>query len=423
MTKRRRFFSSLYIQVLIAIIIGVALGHFAPETATAMKPLGDGFIHLIKMIIAPIIFCTVVSGIAHMDDMKTAGRIGIKSLFYFEVLTTFAMVIGLVVINVTQPGVGMHIDPATIDTSGVKKYISGGSEKVTDFSGFLLDLIPHTVFSAFAEGNLLQVLLVSIIIAWALLHMGAAGKPILQAVEKAGQLFFRVVALLMHLAPIGAFGAMAFTIGKFGVGSLGNLAFFMATFYLTCILFVLVVLGLLLKLVTGLSIFSLLRFIREEVFIVLGTCSSETVLPRMMEKLQQLGCKKSIVGMVLPTGYSFNLDGTSIYFTMAVVFLAQATDIHLSLWEQLAILGVLLFTSKGAAAVVGTAFVVLAGTLSVTGHIPVTAVAILLGVDRFMAEARAVTNLIGNAVATLIIARWEKSLDISTARNVLSRPS
>ena len=420
--KKMRLFSSLYMQVLGAIVVGVILGHYAPQTATAMKPLGDGFIALIKMIIAPIVFCTVVSGIAHMGDIKKAGKLGLKSLLYFEVLTTFAMVIGLIVVNLAKPGAGMHIDPATIDTSNVSRYITGSTEKASSFSAFMLDLIPHTVFSPFVEGNLLQVLVVAVIIAWALLGMGRTGKPVLQMIERTSQLFFRVVKLLMSLAPIGAFGAMAFTIGKFGVGSLHNLAFFMLTFYLTCVLFIFLVLGLLLKSVTGLSIFGLLRFIREEIFIVLGTCSSETVLPRMMEKLVQLGCAKPVVGMVLPTGYSFNLDGTSIYFTMAVVFLAQATDIHLSLIDQLAILAVLLFTSKGAAAVVGTAFVTLAATLSTTGAVPVAAIALVLGIDRFMAEARAVTNLIGNAVATLVLAKWEKSLDVSVANKVLSRP-
>lgn len=412
----------LYIQVLIAIAIGVLLGHYVPDIATQMKPLGDGFIKLIKMIIAPIVFCTVVTGIAHMSDMRQAGRVGIKALIYFEIATTLALVIGLVVVNLVGPGHGMHIDPKTLDANMVSSYLGDTAKtQPSSFSEFMLGLIPHTVFSAFVKGDLLQVLVVAIVIAWALMTMGEKGQPILNALEQVSQLCFKVVGLIMYLAPIGAFGAMAFTVGKYGVQTLGNLAFFMLTFYATCLLFIFGVLGLVLKLVTGLSIFTLVRYIKEEILIVLGTCSSETVFPRMLEKMEAAGADRSVVRMVLPTGYAFNLDGTSIYFTMAVVFLAQATDIPLSIGDQILILGVLLFTSKGAAAVVGTAFVTLAATLGTVGHVPVAAVGIVLGIDRFMAEARAITNLIGNAVATLLLAKWEKSLDIKKARKALSK--
>lgn len=412
----------LYVQVLIAITIGILLGHYVPDFATSMKPLGDGFIKLIKMIIAPIVFCTVVTGIAHMSDMRQAGRVGIKALIYFEIATTFALVLGLIIINLVGPGHGMHIDAATLDPHTVASYLGDTAKtQPSTFSEFMLGLIPQTVFSAFVKGELLQVLVVAILVAWALMGMGEKGKPMLHALEQVSQLCFRVVGLIMHLAPLGAFGAMAFTVGKYGVDTLGNLAYFMLVFYATCLLFIFGVLGMVLKLVTGLSIFQLVRFIKEEILIVLGTCSSETVFPRMLEKMEAAGADQSVVRMVLPTGYAFNLDGTSIYFTMAVVFLAQATDIPLSVGDQLLILGVLLFTSKGAAAVVGTAFVTLAATLGTVGHVPVAAVGIVLGIDRFMAEARAITNLIGNAVATLLIAKWEKSLDLKKAKKTLSK--
>jgi aerobic C4-dicarboxylate transport protein len=418
---KKRWYQHLYIQVLIAIAIGIVLGHFWPTIGVEMKPLGDGFIKLIKMVIAPIIFCTVVSGIAHMGDMKSAGRLGVKSIIYFEIATTLALIIGLIVVNVGQPGVGMNIDVSTLDPHGADVYLAAAKVQHEEtFTQFLLNLIPKTFLGALAEGNLLQVLLISILFAWALLGMGEKAKPILHGIESVSHAFFRIIAIIMKLAPLGAFGAMAFTIGQYGVDTLSNLLVFMLMFYVTCILFVFVALGIALKVTTGISIVQVIRYIRDEIFIVLGTCSSETVLPRVIDKLQRIGIHKQVVGMVIPTGYSFNLDGSSIYFTMAVVFLAQATGTHLSIEEQIGVLLVLLFTSKGAAAVVGSAFIVLTGTLATLDIMPVVAVTILLGIDRFMAEARSITNLIGNCVGTIIIARWEKSIDLAYAKKVLS---
>ncbi len=417
---RTRWYHHLYIQVLIAIVIGVALGYFMPDVGQKMKPLGDGFIKLIKMVIAPIIFCTVVSGIAHMGDMKAAGRLGLKSLFYFLCATSIALVIGLIVGTVGGSGHGMNIDVSTIDPNAADAYLSAANSQQETFVEFLLHLIPNTFVGAFVEGNLLQVLIIAILFAWALLSLGQAGKPVLQGIELVSQVFFKVIAIIMKLAPIGAFGAMAFTIGQYGVETLGNLFYFMLLFYITCFGFVFIGLGLLLKIITGLSIWQMIKYIREEIFIVLGTCSSETVMPRIIDKLERLGVEKQVVGMVIPTGYSFNLDGSSIYFTMAVVFLAQATNTPLTWEQELAILLTMLFTSKGAAAVVGSAFIVLTGTLSTLDIIPVVAVTIVLGIDRFMAEARAITNLIGNCAGTLIIARWEKSVNLPHARAVLS---
>ncbi|MBN8543990.1 MAG: C4-dicarboxylate transporter DctA [Alphaproteobacteria bacterium] len=419
--QKKSWLSHLYIQVLIAIGIGVALGYFAPDIGQKMKPLGDGFIKLIKMVIAPIIFCTVVSGIAHMGDMKSAGRLGVKSLFYFFCATTLALIIGLIVGTAGGAGNGMNIDVSSIDPSAVDSYLSAASAtKSESFTEFLLNLIPKTFVGAFAEGNLLQVLVIAILFAWAMLSLGAKGKPILQGIDLVAQVFFKIIAIIMKLAPLGAFGAMAFTIGAYGVETLGNLLYFMVLFYVTCLAFVFVGLALLLKVTTGLSIWQLIKYIREEIFIVLGTCSSETVLPRILDKLEKLGVHKQVVGMVIPTGYSFNLDGSSIYFTMAVVFLAQATNTPLTWEQEVAILLTMLFTSKGAAAVVGSAFIVLTGTLSTLDIIPVVAVTIVLGIDRFMAEARAITNLIGNCVGTLVIGRWEKAIDLVHAKKVLS---
>ena len=373
-----------------------------------MKPLGDGFIKLIKMVIAPIIFCTVVTGIAGMRDLNQVGRVGAKALLYFELVTTLALIIGLVVANVVQPGAGMNIDASTLDTKDIAAYVAKAKDQST--IEFLLNIIPSTLVGAFAEGNILQVLLVAILFAFSLQALGERGRGLLELIEQLSKAMFGVVALIMKVAPIGAFGAMAYTIGKYGFGALFSLGKLMAAFYLTCILFVICVLGLIARL-NGFSIFSFIRYIRAELLIVLGTSSSESVLPRMIDKMERLGCEKQVVGLVIPTGYSFNLDGTCIYLTMAALFLAQATNTDLSLAQQLGILGVLLLTSKGAAGVTGSGFIVLAATLGSTGTIPVAAIALILGVDRFMSEARALTNLIGNGVATIVVSNWEGALD------------
>ncbi len=405
----RRFFTgSLYPQVLAAILLGVALGVWAPHTAAAMKPLGDGFIKLIKMIIAPVIFTTIVLGIAGTADMKKVGRTGGLALLYFEAVTTFALILGLVIVNVVRPGEGMNVDPAKLDTGAVAAY--AGPNKMKSTTGFLLDIIPTSFFDAFAKGEILQVLLLAILTGFALQRLGSHTNSIFQWIEKANEVLFQIVGMIMRLAPLGAFGAMAFTIGAYGIASLLSLAKLMATFYLTCVSFVFLVLGLIARF-HGFSIWRLLRYIGEELMIVLGTSSSEAALPRLMAKLESLGAGRATVGLVVPTGYSFNLDGTSIYLTMAAVFIAQATNSPLTLWNQLTLLAVLLLTSKGAAGVTGSGFVVLAATLSAVGSVPVGGVALILGVDRFMSEARAITNIIGNAVATLVVARWTGDLD------------
>jgi aerobic C4-dicarboxylate transport protein len=406
--RQKPLYSYLYFQVLAAIILGICLGHFYPATAEAMKPLGDGFIKLIKMLIAPIIFVTVVHGIASMGDLKRVGRVGIKALIYFEVVTTLALVIGLVVVNLLKPGAGMNVDASTLDTSGVDVYIAKSKDQ--SMVGFILDIIPTTFFSAFAEGNILQVLLIAVLFAFALQSLGARGKPIMGFIEDVAQIFFTIVSFIMRLAPIGAFGAMAFTIGKYGIASLSSLAFMMVTFYLTCLIFIFGVLGLIAR-ASGFSIVRFIAYIRDELMIVLGTSSSESVLPRMIAKMKRLGCEESVVGLVIPTGYSFNLDGTCIYLTMAALFLAQATNTALSFSQQLGVLAVLLLTSKGAAGVTGSGFITLAATLASTSHIPVASLALILGIDRFMSEARALTNLIGNGVATVVISKSEKALD------------
>ena len=402
------WYKHLYVQVLVAIGIGVALGHFYPDLGQQMKPLGDGFIKLIKMIIAPIIFCTVVTGIAGMSNLTQVGRVGVKALIYFEVLTTVALIIGLVVANVVQPGAGMNIDASTLDTKDVAAYVSKAKEQ--GIAEFLLGVIPTTMLGAFTEGNILQVLLISLLFAFSLQALGERGRGLLDMIEQVSKALFGIVAIIMKAAPLGAFGAMAFTIGKYGFATLISLGQLMAAFYLTCLLFVFVVLGTIAWL-NGFSIFAFIRYIREELLIVLGTSSSESVLPRMMAKMERLGCEKQVVGLVIPTGYSFNLDGTCIYLTMAALFLAQATNTELSLAQQLGILGVLLLTSKGAAGVTGSGFIVLAATLGTAGTIPVAAIALILGVDRFMSEARALTNLVGNGVATVVVANWEGALD------------
>ena len=412
----RPFYAQLYVQVLTAIALGIGLGHFYPATGEAMKPLGDGFIKLIKMIIAPIIFVTVVHGIAAMSDMKKVGRVGLKALIYFEIVTTLALAVGLIVANLVQPGAGMNIDAATIDTKDITNFVTQSKDQGT--IQFLLDIIPKTLVGAFAEGNILQVLLIALLFAFGLQALGTRGEPLLNIIEHVAQVLFKIVGYIMRLAPIGAFGAMAFTIGKYGLGSLKSLAWLMASFYLTCFLFIFGVLGLIARLY-GFSILKFIRYIGDELLIVLGTSSSESVLPRMIDKMEKAGAEKSVVGLVIPTGYSFNLDGTCIYLTMAALFLAQATNTDLSIWQQLGILGVLLLTSKGAAGVTGAGFITLAATLASIGTIPVASIAIILGIDRFMSEARALTNLIGNGVATIVVAKSEGALDEAQFKRVL----
>ena len=417
---KKALYTSLYLQVIVAIIIGILLGHFMPQTGEAMKPLGDGFIKLIKMIIAPIIFCTVVVGIAGMEDMKKVGKTGGYALLYFEIVSTIALIVGLTIVNLVQPGAGMNVDPATLDQKGIAAFTKPGQMAST--TDFLLNVIPNTVVDAFAKGEILQVLLFAVLFGFALHKFGGRGTLVFDLIEKLSHVLFAIVGMIMKVAPIGAFGAMAFTIGKYGVGSLVQLGKLMGTFYLTCLIFVLVVLGLIARL-HGFSILKFIRYIKEELLIVLGTSSSESVLPRMMAKLENLGVKKSTVGLVIPTGYSFNLDGTSIYLTMAAVFVAQATNTPMTLQQELTLLGVLLLTSKGAAGVTGSGFIVLAATLSAVGHVPVAGLALILGVDRFMSEARALTNLVGNGVATVVVGKWCGELDEARMKRVLDRES
>jgi len=414
---RKPLYKSLYFQVLVAIAIGIALGHFYPQTGVALKPLGDGFVKLIKMAIAPIIFCTVVSGIAGMQSMKAVGKTGGLALLYFEIVSTIALVIGLVVVNLAQPGAGMHIDVTTLNASGIATYVQAGAQQST--VAFLLNVIPSTVVGAFANGDILQVLFFSLLFGYALHRMGDYGRPVLEFIERISQVMFNIINMIMKVAPIGAFGAMAFTIGQYGVGSLVQLGQLMACFYITCVFFILVILGGIAR-AHGFSILRFIKYIREELLIVLGTSSSESALPRMLTKMEKLGANKSVVGLVIPTGYSFNLDGTSIYLTMAAVFIAQATDTPMGLVDQLTLLAVLLIASKGAAGVTGSGFIVLAATLSAVGTLPVAGLALILGIDRFMSEARALTNLIGNGVATVVIAKWCKQLDETTLHRELA---
>ena len=414
----RPWYKHLYAQVLVAIALGILLGHFYPSIGAQMKPLGDAFIKLIKMLIAPIIFCTVVHGIASMEDMKKVGRVGFKALLYFEIMTTIALIIGLVVVNLWQPGAGMNVDPSTLDTKAIATYTAKAGEQST--VEFLLHIIPATVVGAFAEGEILQVLFVAILFAFALHWLGEKGKPLLHLIDQTAHVFFGIVGIVMKVAPIGAFGAMAFTIGKYGVGTLLSLGSLMLGFYATCLIFVFGVLGLVARF-CGFSILKFIRYIKEELLIVLGTSSSELVLPRMLAKMENLGADKSVVGLVIPTGYSFNLDGTCIYLTMAAVFLAQATNTDLSLGQELGLIGILLLTSKGAAGVTGSGFIVLAATLSSLGTVPVASMALILGVDRFMSEARALTNLVGNGVATIVVAKWEGALDEARMRKHLNQ--
>jgi aerobic C4-dicarboxylate transport protein len=411
--RKLPIYRSLYAQVITAVIIGVLLGQFAPQVAVEMKPLGDAFIKLIKMMIAPIIFCTVVIGIAGMEDMKKVGKTGGLALLYFEVVSTFALIIGLVLVNVIQPGAGMNVDPTTLDTKGLAAYTGPGKMQTT--VGFLMDLIPESMIGAFAKGEVLQVLVVAILFGFALHRFGGRGTLVFDFVEKVSHVLFSVVGFIMKVAPLGAFGAMAFTIGKYGIGSLFQLGKLMGAFYATCLIFVLVVLGLIARF-HGFSIWKFVKYIKEELLIVLGTSSSESVLPRMMEKMENLGARKTTVGLVIPTGYSFNLDGTSIYLTMAAVFIAQATNTPLDLRHELTLLAILLLTSKGAAGVTGSGFIVLAATLSAVGTVPVAGLALILGIDRFMSEARALTNLVGNGVATIVVAKWTGELNSEQLR-------
>lgn len=415
MTPGSALYRSLYFQVLVAITLGVLLGQYYPETGAAMKPLGDGFIKLIKMMIAPIIFCTVVLGIAGMEDMKKVGKTGGLALLYFEVVSTIALAVGLIVVNVVKPGVGMNVDPASLDAKAVAQYASASEEQ--SITGFLLNIIPDTIFGAFTRGEILQVLLVAVLFGFALHALGRES-TLFRITEQTSQVLFRIVGFIMRVAPIGAFGAMAFTIGKYGVDSLAQLGKLMACFYATCLIFVFLVLGAIAR-VHGFSIARFIRYIKEELFIVLGTSSSESVLPRMISKMENVGVQKSVVGLVIPTGYSFNLDGTSIYLTMAAVFVAQATNTPLGIGEQIFLLAILLLTSKGAAGVTGSGFIVLAATLSAIGHVPVAGLALILGIDRFMSEARALTNLVGNGVATIVVGKWCGQVDEERLRSQL----
>ena len=415
----RPWYTILYVQVLIAIAIGIAIGHAFPHLGAALKPLGDGFIKLIKMMIAPVIFCTVVHGIASMSNLRSVGRVGLRALLYFEAVSTVALAIGLLIGNVLRPGAGFNIDASTLDPAAVASYVAHAKNE--SIVHHLLAIIPNSFFDALARGDLLEVLLVAILSGFAVAGMGESGQSIARAIDMAGQMFFRIIGMIVRLAPIGAFGAMAFTIGAYGLGSIVHLLALIATFYLTSVLFVVLVLGA----VAAASGFSILRFvayIKDELLIVLGTSSSETVLPLMIQKMQRLGASSPVVGLVIPTGYSFNLDGTNIYMTLATLFLAQATNTPLTLSQELTVLLVAMLTSKGASGVTGAGFVTLAATLSIIPDIPISALAILVGIDKFMSECRALTNLIGNGVATVVVSRWEGELDKQRLRDVLAHP-
>lgn len=402
------FYRHLYVQVLGAIAAGILLGHFYPDIGTSLKPLGDAFIKLVKMIIAPVIFLTVATGIAGMSDLQKVGRVAGKAMLYFLVFSTLALAVGLVVANIVQPGAGMHIDPATLDAKAVAAYTAKAHDATV--TGFLMNIIPNTIVGAFADGDILQVLFFSVLFGIALAMVGDRGRPVVDFLQALTAPVFKLVAVLMKAAPIGAFGAMAFTIGKYGIGSIANLAMLIGTFYLTSLIFVLVVLGAVAR-YNGFSILALIRYIKEELLLVLGTSSSEAALPGLMAKMERAGCKRSVVGLVIPTGYSFNLDGTNIYMTLAALFIAQATDTPLTLADQILLLLVAMLSSKGAAGITGAGFITLAATLSVVPSVPVAGMALILGIDRFMSECRALTNFVGNAVATVVVARWENELD------------
>jgi aerobic C4-dicarboxylate transport protein len=417
---KKKLYEHLYFQVLCGMLIGVLLGFFYPGAGSAMKPFGDAFIKLIRMVIAPIIFCTVVHGIASMSDLKKVGKVALKALIYFEAVTTLALVVSLVIVNLWGPGVGMNIDPAAIDTKQIQAYTTKAGQQST--VEFFMHVIPGTVVGAFAEGEILQVLFFSVLFGFALSFLGDRGKPALHIIELVSHTFFRIVGIIMKAAPIGAFGAIAFTVGTYGIGSLLSLGKLVFGFYFTCLFFVFVVLGTISRL-AGFSLWKLMRYIKEEILLCFATTSSEVVLPRMLVKMENLGCEESVVGLVIPTGYSFNLDGTCLYLVTAAVFLAQATNTPLGIEQQLGLIGILLLTSKGAAGVTGAAFIVLAATLASVGTIPVASIALILGIHRFMSEALVPTNLIGNAVATIVVCKWEKALDEQKLHRVLSQES
>ncbi|WP_370463741.1 dicarboxylate/amino acid:cation symporter [Novosphingobium aureum] len=418
--KPRRWYANLYAQVLVAIALGVAIGHFAPATGEALKPLGDAFIKLVKMVIAPVIFLTIVTGIASMRDLRSVGRVAGKAFAYFLFFSTLALIVGMIIANVVQPGSGLNIDPATLDASKVALYSEKAHEST--LTGFMLGMIPETYLSSMTEGNILQVLVVAILFGVSLAGMGERGDKLLGILEDVSVVFFKLVSIVMRAAPVGAFGAMAFTIGKYGVGSLANLAGLVALFYITSALFVIVILGTVARM-AGFSIFSLIGYLKAELLLVLGTSSSESALPSLIEKMERAGCPKTIVGLVVPTGYSFNLDGTNIYMTLAALFIAQACNVELTLGQQILLLAVAMLSSKGAAGVTGAGFITLAATLSIVPTVPVAGMALILGIDRFMSECRSLTNFIGNAVATVIVSRWENSIDMGAfAEAIRQRP-
>ncbi|MBS6673789.1 MAG: dicarboxylate/amino acid:cation symporter [Haemophilus paraphrohaemolyticus] len=406
--RKPRFYEVLYVQVIFAIIVGILLGHFFPEFGESLKPLGDAFIKLVKMIIAPVIFLTVVTGIAGMNDMKSVGRVAGKAMLYFLTFSTLALVVGMIIANIIQPGAGLNIDPSTLQSAKVSEYVSKAQE--SSMIAFFMNIIPTTVLSPLTEGNILQVLFVSVLFGISLASVGERGKPITDLLQVAAAPMFKLVSIVMKVAPIGALGAMAFTIGKYGLHSISHLMLLIVTFYITSILFVLLILGAVAR-YNGFSIVGLIRYIKDELWLVLGTSSSEAALPNLMQKMEAAGCKKSVVGLVVPTGYSFNLDGTNIYMTMAALFIAQATNTDLTIGQQITLLLVAMLSSKGAAGVTGAGFITLAATLSVVPGLPVEGMALILGIDRFMSECRALTNFIGNACATIVVARWENALD------------
>jgi len=418
--KRKPFYRILYVQVIAAIFAGVLLGHFLPGDAIAMKPLGDVFIKLVRMIISPVIFCTVVTGIASMHDMRKVGRVGGKALLYFEIVSTVALAIGLLAAHVLQPGKGFNVDPSTLDASAVSGYAAQATHG-EGLAGFFMHIVPDTFVGAFTQGDILPVLLIAMLFGSALAVMGEPAKPVIGLIEALSKAFFKIVHVITSLAPIGAFGAMAFTIGKYGIESLLPMMKLIGTFYLTAFLFVIFGLGMVAK-ACGFSIFRFLAFIKDELLIVLGTSTSEAALPQLMEKLERLGCARGIVGLVVPTGYSFNLDGTNIYMTLAVLFLAQATNTHMTVMQEVTLLAVTMLTSKGSTGVTGAGFITLAASLSVVPTVPVTAMVLILGIDRFMSECRALTNIVGNGVATIVVASWEKKLDRGMLRAQLGMP-
>jgi aerobic C4-dicarboxylate transport protein len=416
--SKSRWYSQLYVQVLIGIVIGAAIGHFEPQFGAKLQPFADGFIKLIKMLLAPIIFGTVVVGIAKMGSIKEVGRIGVKALLYFEILSTIALVIGLIVVNIAKPGVGMNINATTLDASAIAKYSQAASEQGGTID-FFLNIIPSTFIGAFSNGVMLQVILISVLMGVALVQMGETSKPLINTIDLFLQGLFKIVAMVMRLAPIGAGAGMAFTIGKYGIGTLLSLGQLLVALYITTLIFIVVVLGTVARW-SGMPLMQFLRYFKDEILITLGTCSTEAVLPRMMVKLEKLGCKKSVVGMVLPTGYAFNADGTCIYLTMAAIFIAQATNTPLTFMDQMILLGVFLLTSKGSAGVAGAGFITLAATLTTIHSIPLVGLVLLLGIDRFLNEARAVTNLIGNGIGTIAIAKWDKSFDVEACEREIA---